>query len=325
MSHQPDESGTRIYLAPLRGVTTRVYRTAFHRSFGGVDVALAPFALVPAGADVSARDLADVDPARGQAMSVIPQLIGSAPERLATACRMLAAQGHAEVNLNLGCPYPFVVRKRRGAGLLAMPDAIRAALDAIFAAVDVAISIKTRLGLDERGQLLALADLFNGYPLKEITIHPRTARQMYDGPLDLEMFERCADALAAPVVFNGGIRTLDEFRRTSDRLKGVSRWMIGRGLVADPCLAAAIKGLPVPADPRAAIAAFVDDLAEAYARELSGDAHLLDRMKELWKYLRASFRDGERFGQKVGRTHSLSAYRAMAVEFLSRAEWLPGR
>jgi tRNA-dihydrouridine synthase len=313
-----DDHPPRIILAPLRGVTKRPYRTLFHERFGGVDLAVAPFVLAW-GKTLTRRSLlGDVDPEREQAMPVVPQVIGGVPEDIATICRTLASMGHEEVNLNLGCPYRMVTKKRRGAGLLVLPDVVKEMLQRVHDDGRVRISIKTRLGLDAPTQFEALIPMLNGFPITEITIHPRVATQMYEGALDLDEFDRCARALAAPVIYNGDIRTRADYARLKARFPSVTGWMIGRGLVADPFLASAIRGDDDPTRDRLAeIRSFADDLLEAYRAELSGPAHVMDRMKELWTYLGDSFPGGERFRKKVHRTHSLSRYRRMVEEFLA--------
>jgi len=315
----------RIYLAPLRGVTKRAYRTLFQRHFGGVDLAVSPFILAW-GRNLTERPLlGEIDPEREQAMPVVPQVIGGVPEHIVTICDTLASMGYGEVNLNLGCPYRMVTKKRRGAGLLALGDVVREMLDRVHERGRVRLSIKTRLGLDDPTQLESMAPMLNAYPLKEVTIHPRVATQMYEGELDLDAFDRCRAALAAPVAYNGDIRTRADYERLKTRFPSMTRWMIGRGLVADPFLARAIKGEDDAARDRLAdVKRFVEDLRLAYGEELSGPTHVLDRMKELWTYLGDSFPGGVRFRKKVHRTHSMAKYVRMVEELFGEAQWLPG-
>ena len=81
--------------------------------------------------------------------------------------------GYEEINLNLGCPSKTVVNGGRGSGFLQDREGLRKFLDEIFEQLDMKISIKTRLGRYDPEEIGPLMEIFNGYPLEELIIHPR--------------------------------------------------------------------------------------------------------------------------------------------------------
>ena len=160
-------------------------------------------------------------------------------------------------------------------------------------------SVKIRLGYRTPDTLAARADLINSFPLRCITVHPRTGVQMYDGAVDLDAFGAVLPLLRAPVVYNGDIDSPADAARILDRFPSVAGIMVGRGLCAHPGLAAQIRGAPPPS--REAVAAFARDLAAEYASSLCGPAPLLGRLKELWGYLHRSFEDGDEGLRRIQR------------------------
>ena len=300
-----------IILAPLRGLTDAIFRTVWAEHFSGIDRAVAPFVVATAGR-VTGRLLADLMPAANRVMPVVPQILGNDPEAFLAMAGCLADMGYASVNWNLGCPFPMVARKFRGSGLLPHPDRIAAFLDRVVPALPQALSVKTRLGRWDAREIFDLLPIFDRYPLESIIIHPRTGTQMYEGGVDLDTYQRCLAATRHPVVYNGDICTPRDFMCIAGRFPGINRWMLGRGVLADPLLPARIKGLALPEDPAAALGRFHDALVAAYERRLSGPGHLVDRMKGFWRYLSRSFVQGDRVWRRMRKVRGLDAYRQAA-------------
>jgi tRNA-dihydrouridine synthase B len=166
--------------------------------------------------------------------------------------------------------------------------------------------------LENLPKLLNIAEALDYYPLSEIIIHPRTGAQMYDGTVDIDRFEQCLPKFSCPVVYNGDIRTADDFKALQSRFSSIDRWMIGRGLIANPFLAEEIRGITSETPMRQErLSAFLDALLEGYSEELSGPAHILGRMKELWKYLALSVEGGDRLLHDIRRATSVEEYRGI--------------
>jgi len=309
-----------LVMAPLRGITDSVFRTAFARHFGGFDWALAPFVTSVKGARVALSHIADLQPERNQLLRVVPQVLSNDPGELLAIVNAFADMGYAEVNWNLGCPFVKVTRKRRGSGLLPHPDRVVAILDHVLPSARAAVSIKTRLGLEDPGDLARLLPRFAPYPLASVTIHPRTADQMYDGQLRMDRFAECLTLTSHPVLYSGDITTVDTFRNLAQRFEGkVSGWMIGRGAVRDPFLPGAIRGdAPPDAATRCArVRALHEELFERCQELMPGPAALLARMKELWGLLADAVPNGRHRLGAIQRCQSVGTYCRLTDEVLA--------
>ncbi len=306
-----------ICLAPLRGVTGCVFRTVFCRHFGGLSRALAPFIPTVHGGRIKASLLRELLPEQNGALPLIPQVIGKDPADLTVMINALRDLGYRRVDLNAGCPWPMVARKGRGAGLLADADNLRRMLDAGCTAMPDGFSIKVRLGLKTPDLLAQRMELLNAYPLCEVTLHPRTAQQMYEGHADVQAFDGCRKLCRHPMVYNGDIRTAADGEVLRAIFPDVRHWMIGRGLLADPFLAERLRGHAAPREMRR-VQAFLDDLLAAVCAEAHGEKPALGRLKELWGYLAPSLcRDGVLWKQ-IRLCHRIDEYRRTVDGWLGR-------
>ena len=299
-----------LILAPIRGVTDAVYRDAWARCFGGFERAVAPFIQLRQGQPLRAGELRQVAPEHNPGLRTVPQLLTQHAPTFAAALRELHEAGHPEVNWNLGCPYPMVARRGRGAGLLPHPERIDAILAQVLENSPVRLSVKLRLGYDDPDEFAAVLAVLNRYPLTEVILHPRTATQMYGGEVDLTRAARAVAACRHPFVHSGDITSLASFRADCRQLPGVAAWMIGRGALACPFLPALLQGaaLPPPESRRQQWRGFHDRLSEGYGRWLSGPRHRLDKMKEQWTYLAQAFAEPQQVLARIRRSDTLAAY-----------------
>lgn len=290
-----------LYLAPLRGITDVLFRNVFVRHFGGFDMAVAPFINPQRSPSGKKKMLADLFPEENTALPVIPQLLDNRAEDFLHLAKRLEDLGYTSINWNLGCPAPMVANKGRGSGFLPYPDDIIRLLDAVIPQLSATLSIKMRLGFHDKGESIDLLPRFNDYPLDEIIIHPRIGKQMYKGTTDQDGFAACLDLTRHRVVYNGDIISRDVYNALALRFPSIKRWMIGRGVLADPFLAEELKGVlnTDQIERKARIRAFHDELLEAYRQRLSGPGHLLGKTKQLWLYLISSFPGKEKPFKKL--------------------------
>jgi tRNA-dihydrouridine synthase len=303
------QTAQTFYLAPVRGITDLVYRNCFAECFKGVDVAVAPFVQTVKGREVKASHWLENTPSQNR-MPTIPQIIGRHPSHFIDLARQLADVGNTAVNWNLGCPFPTQTRKRCGAGLLPHAEEIDEFLETVCSKVHLSMSVKMRLGLDHPGDILKILPILNRYPIEHVTIHPRLGTQMYTGHVDLETFGRCLEILDRPVIYNGDIATLEQFQTLKQRFGQVQGWMLGRGLLANPCLIEEIhQQAPLPlAEKVTRIRAFHAALFQGYSQRLSGPAHQIQRMVSHWEYLHAALPFGERLFGKAKKARTLADY-----------------
>ena len=299
-----------IYLAPVQGTTDRIYRNLFPVYFKGVDLAIAPFISSVKKMKPESNHLRDLYPVKNTGIPTIPQIMSSEPIDFTKLANALYDIGYGTVNWNLGCPFPMVVKKGRGAGMLCYPDRIELFLEKTMLAIKPKLSIKLRIGLTYPEEVLELIPIFNRFELEELIIHPRTGEQMYDCKVDLDIFEQCLNLSKHRVVYNGDIDSVEKFEMLAKRFGSIDRWMIGRGLLANPFLAEEIKfHTEKPyAEKIKIMRAFHDQLFDEYSKMLSGPSHITDKMKEIWTYLAGFFENGEKIRKKINKTHHRDNY-----------------
>ena len=178
----------KLYFAPLEGITDHIYRRLHRRYFPGVDMYFTPFLSPTQNHIFPPRELRQIAPENNAGVPLTPQLLTKDAGDFLWAANALADMGYEEVNLNVGCPSGTVTAKGKGAGLLADLDSLRRLLDGIFAAVPMKVSVKTRLGVRDPAEFGPILDIYNDYPISELIIHARTAKEMYEGPVHPDAF-----------------------------------------------------------------------------------------------------------------------------------------
>jgi tRNA-dihydrouridine synthase len=313
----------RLYMAPLKGFSDHIFRSAFADHFGGFDLAVAPFIASNQDTRIKRKYVKDLLPENNTRLPVVPQILSKTAADFIVLANYLHDLGYAAVNWNLGCPFPMVANKERGCGMLPHTDRIRIFLERVIPAIRGSLSIKVRLGWKETADIFRLLPVIDPYPLSEIIIHPRTGRQRYEGPVDLNAFEACLAATRHPVVYNGDIRTVDDFRRLSLRFGRVHAWMIGRWCLADPFLPGRITtGADDIPDKIYRMQRFHTALFEAYSRLLDGPCQVLNKMKGFWQYFSLSFEDCQQTMIDVRKAHQPDQYLAQVnLFFETKAQW----
>ena len=209
---------------------------------------------------------------------VRPQLLGSDPGCLAENAAALAALKPDGIDLNFGCPAKVVNRHGGGASLLQDPELLHRIVEAVRCAVPAAlpVSAKMRLGFEDasRARECALALAAGG--ASELVVHARTKADGYRPPAYWERIPAIRAAVAIPVIANGEIWTPDDAERCR-QVSGCDGLMLGRGMVADPGLAQAIRAgrlaghAPALALPRHATEVRLD--AHGHAKASAGGPH----------------------------------------------------
>lgn len=310
-----------LQLAPLHGITNRVFRNAFAKHFGGFDSAMAPFILSVHASDARGAHFKDLLPEYNARLPVVPQVLGNDADGFIATATIIAGLGYAEVNWNLGCPYPMVTNKKRGAGLLPHPPLVRQFLAVACSRSPLPVSVKLRLGLVAAGEIMEIMPVLNEFPLKRVIIHPRVGAQLYGGSVDLEGFSAAAELSAHPVTYNGDIRSVACLDSLRLRFPSVDEWMIGRGALSDPFLPGLLKGGVLPPDPVGRFRAFHDELYFSYREVLEGQKHVLDKMKELWTYFGPSLPAEAEAYKALAKAMTFTAYEAAARHVFSMATW----
>ena len=276
-----------IYLAPMEGITGYIYRNVHHKYFGGVDKYFMPFIAPAKGRPLRNRELRDVLPENNQGINVVPQLLTNSGEGFVKAAKFLKELGYNEVNINLGCPSKTVVTKYKGSGLLYDTERLDNFLYEVFAADVMDVSIKTRIGRDSSVEFEDIIEIYKKYPISELIIHPRIQTDFYKNTPNMEVFAEGVASYGRPdtVCYHGDINSVVDYDRFTGDFPDISKVMIGRGIIADPCLAERIKeecGDSTYDWNRFFI--FHDELYRNYCESDVGRGNTMFKMKELWAY-----------------------------------------
>ncbi|MEG2574287.1 MAG: tRNA-dihydrouridine synthase family protein, partial [Bacteroides sp.] len=276
-----------IHFAPLQGYTDAAYRNAHELVFGNIDTYYTPFVRLEKGDRFRVRELRDVEQENNKVSHLVPQLIGGTPDEFRKIATMFIDKGHTEADINLGCPFPMLARRHKGAGILPYPDEVKSLLAVTQEFPQLKFSVKLRLGWESAEECLALLPMLNDIPLRHITLHARLGKQQYTGETDLEAFDAFYQSCRHPLLFNGDLLTSQNIRDITTRFPNLIGVMIGRGLLMNPALATEYSiGKPFTSEEMLAkLRSFHSMLLDHYREHLQGDAQLLCKMKTLWEYL----------------------------------------
>lgn len=236
----------KLLLAPMEGLLDHCLRDVLTRA-GGVDRCVSEFIrvtdqLLPNRVFLRLMPELANGSRTAAGTPVRAQLLGSDAACMADNAAALAALGAEGIDLNFGCPAPTVNRHRGGAVLLDEPELVAAIVAAVRRAVPAALPVSAKMRLGHRDHALmldnarAIADAGAG----ELVVHARTKADGYRPPAYWDCIAQIRAAVHIPVVANGEIWSVDDARRCI-AASGCDALMLGRGMVADPGLALAIR------------------------------------------------------------------------------------
>ncbi|UWQ80878.1 tRNA dihydrouridine synthase DusB [Leisingera sp. S132] len=252
-----------IALAPMAGITDRPFRDLV-RSFGvGLMVSEMVASQEMVQAKPGVRERAELS---ADAENTAVQLAGRDEYWIAEAAKQVAGQGARIIDINMGCPAKKVTNGYSGSALLKTPDHALRLIEAVVGAVDVPVTLKTRLGWDDH--CLNAPDVARRAceaGVQMVTIHGRTRCQFYKGSADWAAIRAVKDAVSVPLLANGDILDTATARQALEQ-SGADGVMIGRGAEGKPWLLAEVAhhlwGTPAPDVPRGD--AFIQMVSEHY-------------------------------------------------------------
>jgi len=225
------EIPTRLVLAPMAGVSVQAFRRQGRRFGAGL---VCSEMVSCAGIEHrNERTLGYLRVASDEHPLAI-QLFGSEPRAMADSARLVVAAGADIVDVNFGCPVKKVTRTGAGATLLEQPDLACRIVSSIADAVDAPVSVKMRRGLaDGSRACLELGPRLVEAGAASLTLHPRSAQQMYTGTADHALTAELAALVDVPVVASGDV-TSPAKARTVIATTGAAAVMVGRGAQGNP-------------------------------------------------------------------------------------------
>jgi tRNA-dihydrouridine synthase C len=299
----------RLFLAPMEGVVDHHLR---HRltELGGLDICVTEFVRVTdtrLPTKVFKKFCPELDSAchTRAGVPVRVQLLGSKPEAMAYNGAKVAGLGATAVDLNFGCPAKTVNSSDGGACLLQTPNRVFDIVRAVRAAVpaSVPVTAKIRLGYADRSLYMenALAACAGG--ASELVVHARSKADGYRPPAYWDYIGRIRARLSIPVIANGEIWSVDDYRRCRAET-GCSDFMLGRGLLARPDLALQIKAEQAGADYApmtwtevcTLLYQYHQDTKDAYPRRFLGN-----RVKQWLSYLQRNYSGAAQLFEEIKR------------------------
>lgn len=237
---KPDTAS--LILAPMDGFTDSPMR-ALQGESGAFHFGVSEFLRVsanPLPPKVFVREVPELETG-GQTSSGMPvqvQILGGDPERMAQTALNALEAGAEFLDINFGCPAPTVNRHDGGATLLRFPERVRLLTRSVRDAVpaSIPVSAKIRLGWEEPKEVFKLAEMACEGGADWLVIHARTKTQRYQPPVYWNLVGEVAKNLSIPVVVNGDIWNIEDFKRCRDATN-CRHFMLGRGALVNPLLA----------------------------------------------------------------------------------------
>lgn len=179
------------------------------------------------------------------------QLLGSNPEVIAETAAFACTLGAPVIDLNFGCPAKTVNKSRGGAVLLKEPELLHRIVAAVRTAIPahIPVTAKMRLGYENTDNALECARALATAGAARLVVHARTKTDGYNPPAHWEWVARIQDVVTVPVFANGEIWSVADWQRCQ-AVSGAAHFMLGRGLVALPDLAAQIHAVASGETPR---------------------------------------------------------------------------
>ncbi len=331
----------RFYFAPMEGITLYPLRNVHNEMFGGnIDKYYTPFLTAAKTYHFKKREQRDVLPEYCRGFDnwqdeIVTQIMGNQSETFIWAAKKLHELGYNEINLNLGCPVATVVTRHKGSGMLENPVFLDKMLDGIYEAVEreelnFKVSLKTRLGMNDVSEIPEIMKIYSKYPVYELTIHSRVRSDFYKGEPRIDSFCDAVEIYRenggkAPVCYNGNVDSAENFIRINDeitkRLPDEDiRYMLGRGLIADPALVREINGGDrLKADE---LRTYLDKLYIEYEKFIPEERNVIFKMLEHWAFVHIHFRDCDKYLKAIRKSRSKGEYNAAVNSMFAGCEFI---
>ena len=227
----PVEVPTRLVLAPMAGVSVQAFRRQGRRY--GAGLVCSEMVSCAGLHHRNERTLGYLRIASDEHPLAV-QIFGSEPETMAEAARLVEAAGADLVDINFGCPVKKVTKTGAGATLLDDPERACRIVSAVADAVSVPVTVKMRRGLENGSRTcLEVGPRLVEAGAESLTLHPRSAKQMYTGEADHSLTAEFVERVGVPVIASGDI-TSRARAQVVLATTGAAAVMVGRAAQGNP-------------------------------------------------------------------------------------------
>jgi nifR3 family TIM-barrel protein len=300
----------RLVLAPMAGVSVQAFRRQGRRY--GAGLVCSEMVSCAGLSHGNERTLGYLRIGRDEHPLAV-QIFGSEPEVMAEAARMVEDAGADLVDINFGCPVRKVTKTGAGATLLEEPDRACRIVESVANAVAVPVSVKMRRGLDNGSRAaLAVGPKLVHAGAASLTLHPRSARQMYTGTADHELTAELVDLVDVPVIASGDVDTRDRAEEVIETT-GCAAVMVGRAAQGNPWalgeIAGRLDGEPTREEIVAELLLFMHDTVEEM-----GESRATGFLKKFYGWYLGHGRFPKPFKQELVQLETLSEVEERLLE-----------
>ena len=306
----PWNLASRFVLAPMAGVTDAPFRRLCRQFGAGLTTSEMTTADISLWNTAKSRRRLDLDL---DAEPVAVQIAGSEPGQMAEAARACVDRGAQIIDINMGCPAKKVCKKLAGSALLKDERLVAAILEAVVAAVDVPVTLKTRTGWDRVHQNgVTIARIAEQSGIQALAVHGRTRACRYQGAAEYDTIAAIKDTVGIPVIANGDITSPEKSLEVL-RLTNADGLMIGRAAQGRPWIFTELENFAAGRNKNASL------------EKINLRAIMLDHLEEMHRFY------GEATGVRVARKHltwyckhlvNAGEFRFQVVRVLSAKEQL---
>jgi tRNA-dihydrouridine synthase B len=312
---------TRIVLAPMAGVSVQAFRRQGRRF--GAGLVCSEMVSCAGLQHKNERTLGYLTIASDEHPLAV-QIFGSEPEVMADAARMVEVAGADLVDINFGCPVRKVTKTGAGATLLDDPERACRIVDAVASAVEVPVTVKMRRGLEDGSRTaLSVGPQLVEAGAAALTLHPRSAKQMYTGTADHALTAELVHLVDVPVIASGDITSRARAQAVLGST-GAAAVMVGRAAQGDPWAIGEIANADRSEPSREEVVAELVVFMRETVRELS-EARATGFLKKFYGWYLGRGRFPKPFKQELVRLETIAEVEERLFAAAPGARFILGR
>ncbi len=299
-----------LILAPMQNFSELPFIKSYNKFFPYLKRAFTPYMATSSFKFKKPQNIKDYFIKDNEKLNITPQILSKSSQDFISLCNILQDNGCHTVNINFGCPYEKIVKKGRGAGMLRDLDFMKKFLDEIFSHCRVNLSLKIRSGVSNEEEIYSLINLINNYDFIEVIYHPRTAKQLYKGKANRELFFEAESLSKNKLIYNGDILNTGDYQELIlSGYKLDKELMIGRGIFKDLFLTYKLKGVQHSQQEKKEIFNdFYMELKKEWRERLKKEKFFLSIMKSYFYYMSNNFINSSKLFSSLSVSNDMDSF-----------------